>query len=838
MSRSKKVDAKSASKKPADAKPAEPDQDDDDDDGEAEDNDAGDEAVAAPKKPAVPRRTEEPDLWDRAAAWLAAHGAIPALILLTGLCAYIYSGLFAGELAGDDLTFHLAESARISDCIRAGDFDWWNPSGNAGYASAYYYQVLPQLVSAIPTAIFGHLLFWFQLSNWLPLVLAPAAAYRGMRLLGATPWQAFAAAVAMAMMNGESRWGAGASGSFLVGLYTQTWALSAFPLAFGYGARWVMRGDKLAPAIAWGAFVGLCHPFAVVGLGLALVAGAVARALPSRTKIGWPSWVGALVVMAGIATILIPKTSAMASAPYALVPLGCAAGLAIAFFIRIPGSRWTMRAWDDIWPELARVAVLGALMVLAWMPVWLPLLVDYSGFGGFPHRVADEIGPGFTLLLDWHVHGKLLDWTTIGTRLPVLTVLLPLVVAFARAPFLRWLWAPALLFALFLGLGPHMSTTQDDLLPMVRFLGAMQTLLALGIGAGVLVGGAYLWKVAEKSSAAYVIRTLLAAVASGLLVLVVFPGAKALTGRIHTMEEWPTQHHDELLQVAEKLTTLPPGRKQVTGGTENHWWNLLTYVYGRTPSLLQMGGGGLQASPVYDYLWTGRDFAKNAWIYDAPYVTFETAHADKAPAGDTVLVTTAHVMRPVRSETFLMPKFTVHDEVGHYELRRLPAPGLVSPVQVTDVMRPGTRKGQPGHDDALAWLKTDLPLADHVLAYDGYGGTTDPPDGSTIRSWQQLSPGDDADIVAQVQANKPTTFVIRESWHPRWHGYIDGVEVPVRRVTPDFPALDVPVGAHELTLRFERPWWALADWLAWPGVSLAAWLILRRWRKRHPAPVP
>ena len=85
-----------------------------------------------------------------------------------------------------------------------------------------------------------------------------------------------------------------------------------------------------------------------------------------------------------------------------------------------------------------------------------------------------------------------------------------------------------------------------------------------------------------------------------------------------------------------------------------------------------------------------------------------------------------------------------------------------------------------------------------------------------------------------MQVNKPTTFIVRESWHPRWHGYVDGEEVPVRRVTPDFAAVDVPVGPHEVSLRFERPWWAIADWLAWPGFSLLAWFLLRRWRKKHP----
>ena len=49
--------------------------------------------------------------------------------------------------------------------------------------------------------------------------------------------------------------------------------------------------------------------------------------------------------------------------------------------------------------EVPRLIVLGVAMLLAAMPVWLPLLVDYDGFGGFPHRVNDEVGPGFNELM-------------------------------------------------------------------------------------------------------------------------------------------------------------------------------------------------------------------------------------------------------------------------------------------------------------------------------------------------------------------------------------------------------------------------------------------------------
>jgi hypothetical protein len=52
----------------------------------------------------------------------------------------------------------------------------------------------------------------------------------------------------------------------------------------------------------------------------------------------------------------------------------------------------------------------------------------------------------------------------------------------------------------------------------------------------------------------------------------------------------------------------------------------------------------------------------------------------------------------------------------------------------------------------------------------------------------------------------------------------------VRRVTPDFIAVDVPAGKHTLAVRFERPWWMHASWLAWPLTALLAWWLSRTQR--------
>jgi hypothetical protein len=114
----------------------------------------------------------------------------------------------------------------------------------------------------------------------------------------------------------------------------------------------------------------------------------------------------------------------------------------------------------------------------------------------------------------------------------------------------------------------------------------------------------------------------------------------------------------------------------------------------------------------------------------------------------------------------------------------------------------------------------------HVARPVRTAGAGPEPHGRTLRSWRQDSPGDDADIVAELDVEAPTTFAVRESWHPRWHAYLDGEEIPVRRITPDFPAVDVPPGKHTLEMRFERPWWAQAVWLLWPLAPLAAFYAM------------
>jgi hypothetical protein len=669
-------------------------------------------------------------------------GPVCLLGIVTGIVAFIYLHVFAGEPCGDDNTFHFAELTRLSHAMRDGDFDWWNPGANSGFASAYYYQVLAQALPAAISALTGlSPLHAFQLGIYLPLVLAPAAAYRAMRVVGASSWSALGAAIAVPFAISNSRWGHNADGTFWVGLYTQLWAFAAFPLALAHASRWIDEQKDLAPALGWGIFVGLCHPFAGIALGIALAVGT----------------------------------------PYVMLTRPRPHEPAI------------------------RLAVFGALLVLGSACAWLPVLLDYAGFGGFPHRVGDEVGPGFIRLAGWLGKGHLID----EGRLPVLTFLLLPVAGVAwmarrdnDGAWLPRLWATAIVYALYLGLGPHLPKIgHDDLLPAVRFLGSLQVVLAMIAGGGTAVLVQLAWRRLDPALAGAATAT---AIIAGMVVLV--GGAKIQKERVRVAADFPGIARDDLVHVIAQLPDQPPGRIQVRGGAENHWAIMLPYIYADRPAYLVMGGAALQSSPSFVYAWEFRDEnpERAAWIFDAPLVLLKTEHHDDVP-GETVI------------------------EGDTYEVHLLTAPGLVSPVQVTGELPAGRTAERAA---TVTWLSSDDAMHGKVLAHHGSGPAGPPPHGRTGDitrggSW----------IRADVEVDDPgdgaaTTFVIRESWHPRWTATLDGHPVAIRRVTPDYMAIDVPPGAHTIALHFHRAAWSWLLWLLWPALVAAAWLFERR---RRPA---
>jgi hypothetical protein len=709
----------------------------------------------------------------RLVAWLSEPWApLIALGVLTGVVAWMFYGIFEGEPCGNDNTHHFAEVVRLTEAMRAGDWDWWNPAGNAGYASGYYYQIFPHAIAAAFAAVTGcEPLTAFQLANFLPLVFAPAFAYRALRVLGCNGWQAFGGAFALAFLVGENRWGQNADGVFMSGLYGQLWALVVFPLAFAHGLRWMRDARSLAPSIVWGLVVGLAHPICGVALGLAL----------------------------GIVWTADAINRGLALLARRLHPVEWA-------------HRWATMTHSG-GPPFGRLAILGVALLLGSACVWLPVLVCYDGFGGFPHRVNDEVGPGFIRLGKDFAKGAVLD----HGRPALLTALIPLSLVFAWIERrLLALWWPALLFAFLLGIGPNLPKAggNDDLLPAVRFLGTMQIMLALAIGAGVMASAQWAWKACGPlfpwslpiRAAIFNVVALVAAISS-------IRGQASIRSRVNVATDFEDMHLDEVPAIMAALREQPPGRVQSRGGSESHWMISLPYAYGEHPAFLVMGAAQLQSSPNYVYAWEYRDHVPDvdetpyraAWIYDAPLVIQKKDNRWKVQQGEKLMET----------ETF--------------ELLRLPAPGLVGPVHITGALEPGDREGL--RKQVLAWQRTEAPMRNEHLAWPGSGAAADPPHGRTLTTTR-----DNSTITAEVEvepseAGAATTFVVRESWHPHWRATLDGQPVQIRRITPDFMAVVVPPGRHVIVWQFDRPLWTWLLWLIGPLLALLA-AIEQRLRRR------
>jgi hypothetical protein len=218
-------------------------------------------------------------------------------------------------------------------------------------------------------------------------------------------------------------------------------------------------------------------------------------------------------------------------------------------------------------------------------------------------------------------------------------------------------------------------------------------------------------------------------------------------------------------------------------------------VYAGRGSLSTFGGAALQSSPNFYYLHETPEPWRSAWIYDAPLVL--TNHERGPKIGGELLASTEH-----------------------FELRELPSPGLVSAVQVMGELPPGRK---PARKAVLTWQASPQPMNNQVLAHAGYGIAGPPPDGDVVSYRRGPST-----ISAKVMVRSTTTFLIRESWHPRWTATIDGKPAHIRRVTPDMMALDVGRGEHTLALSFERPGWQWALWLLVPIAALLGWLS-ERW---------
>jgi hypothetical protein len=653
-----------------------------------------------------------------------------------------------GEPVGADLSIHLAEVAHLGRALRAGDVQGWNPGANLGFPSGLYYPVLPQLLPA---------LLWVLGHGNIPLLVC------------------FKVMVAMPLA-----------------LLPVTTYVALRTLRF-------LRSEALGAAFA----VGLVCSESPWGLGLDAVftLGLYPQA--------WAMLVWPLALAAGI-RFLAEGQSLARAVLLALATGFCHPLIALALGPALVAAPWWHGAAAPKWRMIGRGVALLALVLAASAFFWVPILVYYDAFGGFPQRAASEHGIALGRLIHRLATGTLLD----HGRWPVLTAGVGLgVVTAVRWPGARVLLASAASSAGLTVLGHRLGPVPDDLVPFTRFLAPCQWGLAALAGVAPMRALLWLWsrrvgggRARRFSPAAW---GRLAAVAVLLLALgVAAVGAERdAARRVRVATDLPTVHRAELEDLLCALAALPPGRVLATAEfrTGSPWWMYLPFAVSAQPALRAYGGAALQSSGNFVYLRAERPGA-HFDLYNMRYIL---ARGYDRPWQLTV------------------PGTVPLSRTAHYVLLGLPAPGYFQSIEVVGTV-PAAKRDRIAA--VSAWLARRTPQDPQRLAVGAADGQVGPGGRATVLAeWEGYS---HYGARVLVDGGGAATVALSVTFHPLWRASIDGEPTTVRRVTPDVMAVDVPPGTHAVAFTFRRaPWmWGLlaGDSALLMGVVLAE----TAWRRR------
>jgi hypothetical protein len=187
------------------------------------------------------------------------------------------------------------------------------------------------------------------------------------------------------------------------------------------------------------------------------------------------------------------------------------------------------------------------------------------------------------------------------------------------------------------------------------------------------------------------------------------------------------------------------------------------------------------------------------------------------------------------------------------DLRLLAAPSAVNaPVLVPDTVADGVHlyRVAPGLErphaffpdsvvavrDTAAALRATLAIPDPAAVAVVETGDPSPRAGAGTARLVEDHPDD---LTLQVDATRGGLLFVSEVYHPNWHAYVDGREVPVLRTDVAFRGVSVPAGTHRLRFVYRSPTFRLASWLSGATLllvlGLLGWLANGRRRRAPPA---
>lgn len=470
----------------------------------------------------------------------------------------------------------------------------------------------------------------------------------------------------------------------------------------------------------------------------------------------------------------------------------------------------------NIRPRLVRFATVGALAAVISSYLWLPLLYlkPYVNASVYLQRWKyDSYGAG--TVLSWLVDGDLLDYQ----RLPVLTVLLALGVAyaiFARTRQAKLILALLALNLLFL-FGRVTWGRLADLVPLgevlhfLRFLGGVHLAAIILIG----LGGEWLWLQAAALPERWRVGTF------GLVLLALMVPALREHQEYYTLNtQWMERAKRALdadadsRAIVSAIKELPPGRTHA--GLRANWGNDPTMKWGdlRFSDLLTFNRI-VAVSPPYQGLSLTSDLI---WHFDdrnpVHYNLFNARYL-VAPSG----LAMPGFLRPIKT-------------TDRYTLYQTETTGYAQFGELTRLSRVGS---QPRlFFQNRDWLLSGEPAAGRFVKYEypsqqeGSAPLAIPGCPGGVISEERVLPNR---VLLRADCSQASALVLKMAYHPNWRATIDGAEVRTFMVSPGFIGLEWPAGAHQVLAEYRSPLYKTVLLLL-GAFTLIAVIWFRRWFAR------
>ena len=462
--------------------------------------------------------------------------------------------------------------------------------------------------------------------------------------------------------------------------------------------------------------------------------------------------------------------------------------------------------------RVVRVAIVGAFAAAISEYMWLPLLTHTAFDNVTPYLQSFKYNSyGAGPILGWLLGGDLLD----HGHLPVLTVLLGLgalaaVLSRSRVALLTLglfaMWMVAYFGRPTLGVLADLFPLHDGLL-FHRFAGGVSLAAIVLIG----VGGAAVWQVFRPGRS-----TLRLGAAVVVVLAVLAPAVSVRIAFYSDNTQWQQRTMDALRSdtdaatIINALKTLPSGR--IYAGLDTDYAKQMRIGDLSFADLLPFYGLDDLTSPTSsslnaDYVWDFNDQVQGDFdLFNVRYMV--------APAGIAVA-------------SFLTP--ILH--TSRYTLYQAPTTGYAEYVAITD------RIAVPDQATLfslnLGWERTHkLPGERLFMRYDypatvagiDYASTAACPGGGKT-DYERFQP--DA-INLAVECTADSTLVIKTTYHPDWHVYVDGMEVPDFMVSPSYIGVSLTAGKHTVDAIYRAD--PIKAPLVWVGAFAAAFLLLMRGR--------